>query len=88
MLILFFYAIAAGIGYKYKTESEAWEYWENMKVKKWTDLTEEEKNRLVIACMIISDDVGAVVTEERVIEMLKSQLPVLTPNVGLTYTSQ
>lgn len=77
------YAVAAGIGYKNETEASAWEYWERMKSKRWYELSDDEKEKMIIANLIIADDVGAVVTKEQIIQMLEEQLPITEPLVGL-----
>ncbi len=79
------YAVAAGIGYKNETEASAWEYWERMKSKRWYELSDDEKEKMIIANLIIADDVGAVVTKEQIIQMLEEQLPITEPHVGLSY---
>lgn len=70
------YAVAAGIGYKNETEASAWEYWERMKSKRWSELSDDEKEKMIIANLIIADDVGSVVTKEQIIQMLEEQLPI------------
>lgn len=79
------YSIVTGIKSNQNTEIGAWDYWELMKIKSWDELSYEEKNRLTIACMIISDDIGVVFSEDQVIKMLESQLPVMIPNEWLSY---
>jgi len=64
--ILFRCSVMAGvsaIAHKNQTKQEVWDYWEKMKVNKWGDLSEEEKERLVIACMIMEDDLVVVTNE-------------------------
>lgn len=39
------YAVALGIGYKNETEASAWEYWERKKSKRWSELSDEEKEK-------------------------------------------
>lgn len=39
------YSVALGIGYKNETEASAWEYWESMKSKRWSELSDEEKEK-------------------------------------------
>lgn len=80
------YAVAAGIGHKNETEASAWDYWETMKCKPWRELSDDEKEKMIIANMIIADDVGVVVTEEQLIKMLDEQLPITEPHIGLCYT--
>lgn len=79
------YAVAAGIGYKNETEASAWEYWERMKSKRWYELSDDKKEKMIIANLIIADDVGSVVTKEQIIQMLEEQLPITEPHVGLSY---
>lgn len=79
------YAVASGIGYKNETEASAWDYWETHKSKSWSELSDEEKEKMVIANLIIADDVGAIVTKEQLIKMLEEQLPVTAPQAGLSY---
>lgn len=79
------FAVALGIGYKNKTETSAWEYWERMKSKRWSDLSDEEKEKMIIANLIIADDVGEVVTKEQLVKMLDEQLPIIEPHKGLCY---
>lgn len=79
------YAVAAAIGYKNETEASAWEYRERMKSKRWSELSDDEKEKMIIANLIIADDVGAVVTEEQLVKMLEEQLPITEPHVGLSY---
>lgn len=76
IIICVMYAVAAGIGYKNETEASAWEYWERMKSKRWSELSDDEKEKMIIANLIIADDVGAVVTEEQLVKMLEEQLPI------------
>lgn len=85
IIIFVMYAVAAGIGYKNETEASAWEYWERMKSKRWYELSDDEKEKMIIANLIIADDVGAVVTEEQLVKMLEEQLPITEPHVGLSY---
>lgn len=85
IIIFVMYAVAAGIGYKNETEASAWEYWERMKSKRWSELSDDEKEKMIIANLIIADDVGAVVTKEQIIQMLEEQLPITEPHVGLSY---
>lgn len=54
-----------------------------MKSKRWSELSEDEKEKMIIANLIIADDVGLVVTQEQIIQMLEEQLPITEPNVGL-----
>lgn len=41
---------------------------------------------MIIANLIIADDVGAVVTKEQLTKMLEEQLPVIEPHSGLSYS--
>lgn len=77
--------IANSIAYKNETEASAWEYWETHKTKSWAELSEEEKERIVIANLIIANDIGMVVTKEQLEKMLEDQMPVTEPHVGLKY---
>lgn len=86
IIIFGMYAVALGIGYKNETEASAWDYWERMKNKRWSELTEDEKEKMIIANFIIADDVGAVVTKEQLAKMLEEQLPIIEPHRGLTYS--
>jgi len=86
IIIFMMYAVAAGIGHKNETEASAWDYWETMKCKLWRELSDDEKEKMIIANMIIADDVGVVVTEEQLIKMLDEQLPITEPHIGLRYT--
>lgn len=79
------YAVALGIGYKNETETSAWEYWESMKSKRWSELSDEEKEKMIIANLIIANDVGVAVTKEQLAKMLDEQLPIIEPHRGLTY---
>lgn len=80
------YSVALGIGYKNETEASAWDYWESMKSKRWSELSDEEKEKMIIANLIIANDVGAVVTKEQLAKMLEEQLPIIEPHRGLTYS--
>lgn len=71
IIIFGMYAVALGIGYKNETEASAWDYWERMKSKRWSELTNEEQEKMIIANLIIADDVGAVVTKEQLTKMLE-----------------
>ena len=82
MIICGGYAVAAGIGYKARTENNAWNYWETIKYKKWDELTSEEKEKCVSAVMVIYADCGTCSTEEEVRHMLAKELPILEPKVG------
>ena len=84
-IIFVMYAVALGIGYKNETDASAWEYWERMKSNRWDELTEEEQEKMIIANLIIADDVGAVVTKEQLVKMLEEQLPIIEPHRGLSY---
>lgn len=86
IIIFGMYAVALGIGYKNETEASAWDYWERMKNKRWSELTNEEQEKMIIANLIIADDVGAVVTKEQLTKMLEEQLPVIEPHSGLSYS--
>ncbi|GEM_PF-2815230 len=79
-------SVALGIGYKNETEASAWDYWESMKSKRWSELSEEEQEKMIIANLIIANDVGAVVTKEQLAKMLEEQLPIIEPHRGLTYS--
>lgn len=85
IIIFGMYAVALGIGYKNETEASAWDYWERMKNKRWSELTNEEKEKMIIANLIIADDVGTIVTEEMLAKMLEEQLPITKPHIGLSY---
>jgi hypothetical protein len=80
------YSVALGIGYKNETEASAWDYWESMKSKRWSELSDEEKEKMIIANLIIANDVGVVVTKEQLAKMLDEQLPIIEPHRGLTYS--
>ena len=86
IIIFGMYAVALGIGYKNETEASAWDYWERMKSKRWSELTNEEQEKMIIANLIIADDVGAVVTKEHLTKMLEEKLPVIEPHSGLSYS--
>lgn len=86
IIIFGMYAVALGIGYKNETEASAWDYWERMKSKRWSELTNEEQEKMIIANLIIADDVGAVVTKEQLTKMLEEQLPVIEPHSDLSYS--
>lgn len=77
--------IANSIAYKNEIDASAWEYWETHKTKSWVNLSEEEKERIVIANLIIANDIGMVVTKEQLVKMLEDQMPVTEPHVGLKY---
>lgn len=79
------YAVVLGISYKNETEASAWDYWERMKSKRWSEFTNQEKEKMIIANLIIADDVGAVVTKEQLVKMLEEQLPITEPHIGLSY---
>lgn len=81
----FISCIANSIAYKNETEASAWEYWETYKTKHWAELSVEEKEKIVVANLIIANDVGAVVTQEQLERMLEEQLPITEPHVGLSY---
>ena len=85
IVIFAMYCVASGIAYKNETEASAWDYWETHKNKSWTDLSVEEKEKIIVANLIIADDVGAVVTKEQLVKMLEEQLPVTEPHAGLSY---
>ena len=85
IVILAMYCVASGIAYKNETETSAWDYWETHKHKPWAELSVEEKEKIVVANIIIADDVGAVVTKEQLVRMLEEQLPITEPHVGLSY---
>lgn len=93
LLIALFVAVSFGmvfffarsIGARGQAIQDSWDYWEKMKSSKYEDLSDEEKNKLLIACRVISGDCGAVVSDDEIIEALETQLPILTPNVGLSY---
>lgn len=84
-IIFIMYAVALGIDYKNETEANAWDYWERMKSKRWDELTEEEQEKMIIANLIIANDVGAVVTKVQLVKMLDEQLPITEPHTGLCY---
>ena len=84
-VILAMYCVASGIAYKNATENSAWDYWETHKRKPWSELSVKEKEKIVVANLIIAEDVGIVVTKEQLARMLEEQLPVTEPHVGLRY---
>lgn len=86
IIIFMMYAVAAGIGHKNEIEASVWDYWETTKCKRWRELSDEEKEKMIIANMIIADDVGVIVTKEQLIKMLDEQLPITEPHIGLCYT--
>lgn len=88
IIIFGMYAVALGIGYKNETEASAWDYWERMKSKRWDELTAEEQEKMIVANLIIANDVGAVVTKEQLAKMLDEQLPISEPNRGLSYPTR
>lgn len=54
-----------------------WEYFENIKDKKWNELTTEEQNRLILAIQIVQDDLGVIPNSEDVIRTyLSTNLPI------------
>lgn len=83
--VLLMYSVVLAIGHKNKTVADAWEYWESHKCKSWNELTKEEKDEILIACIIIEDDCGGICLEEKLKTMLQEQLPIIEPNVGLTH---
>ena len=85
VLLGFATLIAGAIGAKRQMEDNAWTYWESKKGVTWEDLSGDEKEKLIGACMIIADDCGIVCTEERVKELLQEQLPITEPHVGLSF---
>lgn len=85
-IVFLVYAVAAGIGYKRETEASAWDYWEIRKCKRWSELSNEEKEKMILANLIIADDVGVVVTEVQLTKILDEQLPITEPHMGLRYT--
>lgn len=84
-IIFGIFAFAMVLGYKNETEASAWNYWERMKSKQWCELSDEEKEKMIIANLIIANDVGAVVTKEQLVKMLEEQLPITEPHIGLSY---
>lgn len=56
-----------------------------MKCKRWDELTEEEQEKMIIANLIIANDVGVVVTKEQLVKMLEKQLPITGSHTGLGY---
>lgn len=85
-VVFLIYAVAMGIGYKNETEASAWDYWETMKWKRWCELSDDEKEKMIMANQIIADDIGIIVSREQLIELLEEQLPITEPKVGLSYT--
>lgn len=85
IVILAMYCVASGIAYKNETEASAWDYWETHKRKPWAELSVEEKEKIIVANLIIADDVGVVVSKEQLVKMLEEQLPVTEPHVGMSY---
>lgn len=84
-VVFLVYAVAMGIGYKNETEASAWDYWETMKCKRWCELSDDEKEKMIIANQMIADDIGIIVSREQLIELLEEQLPITEPKVGLSY---
>lgn len=87
-IVFLIYAVALAIGHKNITVASAWHYWETHKNKSWAELSEEEKEKMVVVNIIIANDVGAVATKDQLIEMLEEQLPISEPHVGLSYKSE
>lgn len=58
------YSVALGLEYKTRIEENAWDYYHKMKHYKWCELSEEEKNKLLNASMIIYNDCGMVISVE------------------------
>ncbi len=79
------YGCAAGIALKNESEISAWEYWETMKRKRWSELSDEEKEKMIAANMVITGDVGIVVEKEELIKMLNDQLPIAESQCWLNY---
>ena len=73
------------VALKNETKESAWEYWERTKIKRWIELSDEDKEKLIIANLVIADDIGVIVTKEQLEKMLEEQLPVSEPYVGLSY---
>lgn len=87
ILLGFATLIAGAIGAKKQIEYNAWAYWESKKSLSWNELSDDEKEKVISACMIIADDCGMVCSEERVKELLQEQLPITEPHVGLSFPS-
>lgn len=85
IVILAMYYVASGIAYKNETEASAWDYWETHNRKHWAELSVEEKEKIVVANLIIADDIVVVVSKKQLVKILEEQLPVTEPHVGLSY---
>lgn len=73
------------VALKNEPKESVWEYWERTKIKRWIELSDEEKEKLMVANLVIADDIGMIVTKEQLEKMLEEQLPVSEPHVGLSY---
>lgn len=75
-MLFLMYAVASGLSFKRQTEKEAWSYFNEMKSRRWDDLTPEQQDKLVMAYHIIELDCGIVPpSDDEIRESLKSQLP-------------
>lgn len=81
----FIYMVSLGLGLRGQAIQDSWDYFEKMKSLKYEELSEEEKDKLIIACRVINGDCGIIMSDDEIIEALKSQLPIMTPKVGLSY---
>lgn len=79
------FLFAYSIGARGQAIQDSWDYWEKKKSSKYEDLSDEEKDKLLIACRVINDDCGVIQSDDEIIEALKTQLPILTPKAGLSY---
>ena len=84
-LIGFICLIAKAIGNRNETIDNAWAYWEEKKLNRWDELSEDEKDKILQAYLIIEDDCGGCDSIEKIKELMMEQLPILESKRGMTH---
>ena len=85
-LIGFICIFAKAIGYRNEAIGNAWAYWEEKKLNRWDELSEDEKDKILQAYLIIEDDCGGCDSIEKIKGLMMEQLPILEPNMGMSHS--
>ena len=79
------YAVASGLGARGQAIKDSWGYREKMKSKSWDELSEDEQKEMLSSYLVIDADCGGTASIEEIKNAMKEQLPILTPQVGLSF---
>ena len=79
------YIVTSAISSRNEVIGDAWAYWEKKKRYRWEELSEDEKEKILQAYMVIQDDCGGCDSIDKIKELMKEQLPILEPQLGMSH---